>query len=255
MSSIKRGKPFDAIRALGVTPYADTVRRLNRKYVWRYPPGDRRWHAAAGDIWLELQFGWKPLLEDIDGMAKHLASLPLEDRIYRVSAAVGDLENVNEMSRIAGSGSNVWYRITKHSRAYRVESHLWYRLSSPAIVAAKSLGFTNPMALAWDALPLSFVVDWFLPIGPWLNTLDAGLGLTFVDGYKYHKQEEHWDSSYSGTGQYSGCGGRQVARKVLKDRVKISGFPTYLPRGRFDASPWRVTTSLALLAQAFGGSK
>jgi hypothetical protein len=41
-----------------------------------------------------------------------------------------------------------------------------------------SLGLTNPLELIWERIPYSFVVDWFLPIGGWLSTLDADFGWT-----------------------------------------------------------------------------
>jgi hypothetical protein len=45
---------------------------------------------------------------------------------------------------------------------------------------ASELGLTNPLAVAWELVPFSFVVDWALPIGSFLNQIDASVGWTFV---------------------------------------------------------------------------
>lgn len=34
-------------------------------------------------------------------------------------------------------------------------------------------GLVNPLEVAWELLPFSFVADWFLPIGGYLNAMDA----------------------------------------------------------------------------------
>lgn len=49
-------------------------------------------------------------------------------------------------------------------------------LETPQLISQlvpKLLGFTNPAAVLWEATPFSFVVDWFLPIGDYLKTLDG----------------------------------------------------------------------------------
>lgn len=49
------------------------------------------------------------------------------------------------------------------------------------------LGLANPLATAWELVSYSFVVDWFVPIGPVLNALSARAGLIFVDGSKSNR--------------------------------------------------------------------
>jgi hypothetical protein len=49
---------------------------------------------------------------------------------------------------------------------------------------ATALGLTNPLAVVWEKVPYSFVVDWFIPISDYLSTLDATQGLVFMKGCK-----------------------------------------------------------------------
>jgi hypothetical protein len=40
----------------------------------------------------------------------------------------------------------------------------------------------NPAYLAWELIPYSFVVDWAIPIGDWLMSLDALFGVKKIEG-------------------------------------------------------------------------
>jgi hypothetical protein len=55
-------------------------------------------------------------------------------------------------------------------------------LENPALAQAASLGLTNPATWVWEKIPWSFVVDWLLPIGAYLDSMDATLGWTFRAG-------------------------------------------------------------------------
>jgi hypothetical protein len=51
-----------------------------------------------------------------------------------------------------------------------------------ALQTAVSLGLTNPVSLAWELLPFSFVVDWAWPLGDYFSQFDALAGVE-VKGY------------------------------------------------------------------------
>jgi hypothetical protein len=47
-----------------------------------------------------------------------------------------------------------------------------------------SLGFTNPLQVAWELVPLSFVVNWFVDVSSALETYDIGdRGVSVYDEY------------------------------------------------------------------------
>ena len=46
----------------------------------------------------------------------------------------------------------------------------------------RSLGLINPSTVAWERLPWSFVIDWFIPIGSYLDSVGffGGLRLSYA---------------------------------------------------------------------------
>lgn len=64
------------------------------------------------------------------------------------------------------------------------EVKIVYKVENRTLASLNSLGLVNPLSLAWELLPMSFVVDWFIPIGGFLRQLTAPLGLEFTYGYE-----------------------------------------------------------------------
>lgn len=53
------------------------------------------------------------------------------------------------------------------------------RVSDPNLWLANQLGFVNPVVIAWDLVPFSFVVDWFVNVNEFLNSYTDMWGLSF----------------------------------------------------------------------------
>jgi hypothetical protein len=113
----------------------------------------------VSDAWLELQYGWKPLLSDIYSMSDTIANLdkPRKRRIRvartkRYKARMSALQN----SVFATGGGSVGRQIIAYVEEDRPN-------------LSQSLGLTNPELVAWELVPFSFVADWFIPIGGYLE--------------------------------------------------------------------------------------
>jgi hypothetical protein len=61
---------------------------------------------------------------------------------------------------------------------------LYYKVDDVFKNKMSQLGLNSPVSLAWELIPYSFVVDWFLPIGQALEDLSKFEGLVFDSGYK-----------------------------------------------------------------------
>lgn len=123
--------------------------------------------------WLALQYGWLPLLKDTEGAAQFLAKLlnyPMV-QTYKV-----------HHRKVLGlvpwpSGAQVpnqW-----QAKGF-VQSQIIARLTE--VDPYQLSGLTDPASVAWELLPWSFVIDWFIPVGNYLagRSLASALTGTFV---------------------------------------------------------------------------
>lgn len=111
--------------------------------------------AAA---WLEAVYGWLPLMSDVKAGAEALAFNLNKPRkhTYRASIKVdGKARPANDIVTTA-SGR------VRHSLRAQITLE-----EDPSLVA--NLQLDNPALVAWELVPYSFVADWFLPIGGWLE--------------------------------------------------------------------------------------
>lgn len=122
--------------------------------------------------WLELQYGWLPLLKDCESAAQFLAhelSYPMQWTVtVRSSKKLGTLRTA--------SPSNSDFK----------KKEVWTRCQIKAKLTEKDVaqlsGLLDPFSVAWELLPYSFVLDWFIPIGNYLAArgLSQSLTGTFV---------------------------------------------------------------------------
>jgi hypothetical protein len=124
----------------------------------------------------------------------------------------------------------------------------------------KQIGFNNPISLAWEVLPYSFVLDWFLPIGDFLDGLNRWKGLQFVSGWEvqftrkttivdiYYKFED--DTRVQ-------CRfGNWSSDAVLLDRSALIDFPQVSwPSWKNPISATHALNALALMRAAFKGDR
>ncbi len=147
--ALKRGDITTAARQLGARP---PVRRQS-------------FQLAPSDIsgrWLELQYGWLPLLSDSYEAAKAYWVLTRDNRVSTVRSSAWDVKSYN--SAAEGPTTAQAILVQKRRVIYTVEL-------SESLSAERSLGLSDPLSVVWEIIPYSFVVDWFIPIGTYLDTL------------------------------------------------------------------------------------
>lgn len=152
--------------------------------------GGRKSSKAKGVAkqWLELQYGWKPLLGDVYGgmVELHRRDVAQPDR-YRVNVKGHSNEKIDQVINTS-PGTDLPGIIVICSVDKSVIVSLDYCLGNSYLAGAARLGLTNPLELAWELVPFSFVADWFVPVGAYLSSLDADLGWTFLGGFSTYHQ-------------------------------------------------------------------
>lgn len=236
--ALKRGKIRKAMDEIGIS---------SRK---REPRG-----SNAPSKWLEMQYGWKPLLSDVYGATDALSKHPEDD--WRVTAKATrsrvDQYAYDVFPSNGGGFDACMCRATvKRSVFARIDAVP----NNAAAIALSSSGVTNPLLVAWELVPFSFVVDWFLPIGNYVESLDAMLGYTegFYSSSLLVKAD--WlDIGRSGTVNKTTIRNNFEGSKKLVhlDRDVSQSVPlSKLPRFKDPWSLGHMANGLALLSQVFG---
>jgi hypothetical protein len=144
--ALKHGDFATAARTLGVKPRASRLKS-----------------SDLSGRWLELQYGWLPTLSSCYEASKAFEQVSRGPR--------STLFRVSKRKVVKADGSSA---PTLYSQYYTVSTtrYLQYEMYEE-MSAARSLGLMNPLSVAWEVVPYSFVVDWFIPVGTYLDNLMA----------------------------------------------------------------------------------
>jgi len=152
---LRRGRVVQALKTWG----ADFRGISNKK--WRQTSRD------FGSAVLEVRYGWAPLVKD---MYTSLDVIQRPPPKFRVQA---------RRTERAQWGSKGFYEYS-----YTASSTCMYladiRVSNPNLWIANQMGLVNPASWLWEAIPFSFVVDWFSNVGQVLAAMTDFAGLELI---------------------------------------------------------------------------
>ena len=249
----------DSLLALRKGNFAGAARNLLGSKGSR---GIGRGIGGIPEQWLALQYGWKPLLSDVYGACEELAALTtgVEPEAYSAKGhATTSLEKISY--DVPGDGGWVppmkWSNTSAQIRGFGVVNA---KVGAQVMSIASRTGIANPIKLEWELLPYSFVVDWFYPVGDFLDQCNATDGFQFLSGYIVQKVTVNWNGrlarhSFTDPSGWvtSASGGDSSASSVTYKRTALSGFPrARWPDFKDPFSSTHVANALSLLATAFG---
>jgi len=151
---------------------------------WRKVLGEGK-RGSSKDIpkdWLELQYGWKPLLSDVHGACQAIENKDRDGDAYRATVHGRVSSQISDSFIKTSDYSSAIYANCKVEGNHRCHCRLDYVLENPLLATLAQMGVTNPVEIVWERVPYSFVVDWFLPVGNYINLWDADLGWRFIGG-------------------------------------------------------------------------
>lgn len=148
----------------------------------------KRPSKRAGRNWLELQYGWKPLLQDVHSGAQFAAHTLNSPRVFRVEATRGAL-GLSSSSRDypywgLGSDGDVMINV-RHQESKKLIAFLT-EVNVPQLA-----GLEDPASVVYELVPLSWLVDWFIPIGSWLSARSLSQSLTGTYILCYRKRTRY----------------------------------------------------------------
>lgn len=130
---------------------------------------------------LEMRYAWAPAIDDVYEAAKAFESLSNGPRqsVFRKAYRIG---------RAGSYNTNYCYGINQQitvSKTYLFEMY-------EEMSVARQMGLANPATILWERLPWSFVVDWFIPIGTYLELIGQ---VPFMKGRWLMTRSMRWKSS------------------------------------------------------------
>lgn len=206
---------------------------------------------------LAIQYGLRPLLSDMEGIVATLTNRDFVPFSVTVKKRIEVPRTVLEV--FSGPSGLIYFKDEVTSFGY-VEVKYKYKFAIPSETKAikrtfASLGFGNLNALSWELTPFSFVVDWFLPIGSYLNNLDAFSQLQVVSSTKTVIRKEFIEFKRVFGGNNSGYTTSSatlgfVAERFHCDRTIISEIPALrFPTFKDPVSKMHIANAIALLVQ------
>lgn len=153
---LRHGRFDEAARQLSTTPKKTTTKLKTTDVSGR---------------WLELQYGWKPLVSDVYESAQAFQHLTAPPRTSSIRTSVNLPEKVIDTKTVYNVGLPSMYGSGLVSKA--VSSRRYIITLQEELSVARSLGLLDPLTVAWELTPYSFVIDWFLPIGSYLEQLSV----------------------------------------------------------------------------------
>jgi len=239
LKSLKKGNPVKAFDdLLGGRPNI-TIYRNKRPRRTDVIDSHRVTQTWFADNWLALQYGWRPILNDVYGAAAHLAYLQNRPSVQRYRAK-------RQVAGVAGSPSG----------SQTVKGTVYTRKSIVAVVShvneASLAGLRDPASLAWEMLPYSFVADWFIPIGGYLRASQISSALTakYVTSTKIYRDHTHTE----GVGTNYGFTADFLHQYVDFTRVISTtlSIPRPVFKGLNKVASWsHATSAVALLTRFF----
>lgn len=238
---ISDGKKIHGLRGVPKNSPSNWTAKHHRKYLENRVPKRDHMSQFAASTWLEIQYGWTPLLYDVYGSAEYVAKLLHDSSVDLIVKATGHGSSTDAYSNANEQSTANAKAIVKHI------AHL--RVSDPLLRNTAALGLTNPLNVAWELVPFSFVVDWFYPIGATLNSLTALQGYSVIDSCTSTKIEE--TKSFNSVNPDFPCSASLTA--IEFKRVKGGIPPIYAQRLDLpNLLSWKkAATSLSLLKVVF----
>lgn len=126
----------------------------------------------APKAWLAWHFGVEPLVKDLYSLLERLAD-PGKPKL------VSTQRSQTLTYSYKGNGQQIVETYKQHVRIAGFVTR-----TDETLALWTDLGLTNPVSIAWELVPYSFVVDWFYPIGSYLNSVTDLLGYKIQDPYR-----------------------------------------------------------------------
>lgn len=137
-----------------------------------------------GSLWLEWTYGWKPLAGSIFGAADQMVKVATSPSVRSLPVKSSASEKGDRrVTKTVNANKSVNTKTEESVYQSRIVAH--YAMINSRLNAVAGLSSLNPVSIAWELVPYSFVADWFVDIGGYLRNMESSLlyGSDFTGGY------------------------------------------------------------------------
>lgn len=146
---------------------SEFVKQITSTREWRKRRGKSR-DKYVSSKWLEYRYGWSPLVSTVYDAAETVMKMRGAG-IVRVSARTAQAIRIDTES---GLGTYLT-PMDKFKSEGMIRGQIVVLMKSKESVSIQDFTTLNPVLLAWELLPYSFIVDWFVNISGYLQASET----------------------------------------------------------------------------------
>lgn len=134
--------------------------------------------------WLEWRYGWGPLMMDISGTLQAISSGDFAQPRKMVRSTQTDTNSLIRVIPGWTSGNlhvslGEWSLGVTESLVREIRAYVMYE-AGLKYQSMRAFGIESFPSTAWELLPWSFVIDWFIPVGDWLEAVEPKVGIKYL---------------------------------------------------------------------------
>lgn len=245
LESVRHGNIYKAARYLGGPKLTTHRSRIARTLKRELTPDGKSTGSLSNAI-LEVQYGWRPLLQDAHSFGEALGEImtKVPRETYRVQRKITVDDEANT--------SVTFHRRTTKSVVLKVIIEC-----EPS--NRQILHMNDALGAIWEATPWSFIADWFIPINSYLDAVNLTRQISFASVTKstktvqaiLFKSADNYHSFSGGDGYYN----KQVTLvRTLENLSTLAAvpLPAFKPLSKV-LSPEHALNAFALLNSTANG--
>lgn len=180
--------------------------------------------SDLSNLYLVGRYGVGPLLHDLESAAKFLYGR--KNHMRETARGTATFQKVSSPAVTLFPDTYGSHTVTaQKSVTWTVRYGVLYE---PGLLSgAAKLGLSRPLSTAWELMPWSFVVDWLLDVGSWLDAIQPDLALAKLCAWESTTRTENLIisvfSQLSGMDTHNSFEAVWAGLFDLKTRVKTRG--------------------------------
>jgi len=204
----------------------------------------KNWKSMSNE-WLSARYGWRTLFFDFKSLNQAIQKLN-EEQKSRLSEKQGTQYSTTQTNAFSQETSYYWL---DHVVVDKITTSLRGTVTADITLPAFSF---NPFVTAWEVVPLSFVIDWFISVG---KAISAASFLAFQSQYSASygysvKIERSYHCSIGETKSAFQSGYRfQNGSATATRTVRVPCSVPLTPHFTVNLNPWKILDLLGLIIQ------